>query len=226
MSEIDDLLNGAIRDFKEAKEKLTAAQRKLEEYAEGTATNVDPAIQLHSTIGCVIVDSLEPALRDLDKLNSSGVFPPEIRPAGLQDFEAIYTILKTPDIERSDRSLPIPGDLEQSLREPHGVFLVAEDSGTIVGFIYAVQDTSTKAILRYLVVVPQLRRLGIASRLLSDCMTALARERGIKEVGAFVRPETFTLPFLKKRQFRLGDSFTWMARDITKIAESDTREKE
>lgn len=222
MSEIDDLLDGAIRDFKEARHKLTTAQRKLGDCIDDNETaNIDPALLLHSRIGCVIVDSLEPAIRDLGNLSTTGIFPATIRPAAPGDFEGIYKIITaTKELERSDRDALIPEDIEASLREPKGIFLIAEDNGTIAGLIYAIQETSTTAIIRYLAVVPELRRHGIATRLLSACMHALAREWNVKEIGAFVERETPIAALLRTHTFRPGKQFVWVSRDIAQLAKA------
>ena len=223
MSEIDNLLEGAIRDFKEAREKLTAAQRKLGNCIDDNETaNIDPALLLHSRIGCVIVDSLEPAIRDLGNLSTTGIFPATIRPAAPGDFEEIYKIISaTKELERSDRDVLIPEDFEASLHEPNGVFLVAEDNGKIAGLIFAVRETSTTAIIRYLAVIPELRRQGIATRLLSACMHSLAREWDVKEIGAFVERETPVAALLRTHTFRPGKQFVWVSRDIAQLAKAE-----
>ena len=223
MNEIDELLDAAIRAFTEGKEKLAAARLRLEESVDLTAAqSSDPAALLHSAISCVLVDSLEPALRDLGNLDSLGVFPITIRPAVTEDFNAIYAlIVESPALARSDRLITAPETIEHAIREPNGVFLVAEDSGTVAGFIYAIQETSTTAMIRYLAVIPKLRRRGIATRLLGTCLTTLAREWDIKEVSAFVRPDTPVSGILGMNGFRRGATFVWMSRDITTLVETD-----
>lgn len=225
MNEIDELLDGALRAFKEGKEKLASARERLEETVDLTKAQIsDPAALLHSAISCVLVDSLEPALRDLGNLDSRGVFPATIRPATPDDFEAIHALIaESPEL--GGRLAAVPEDIELAIREPNGVFLVAEDSGSFAGFIYALQETSIAATIRHVAVIPKLRRLGIATRLLTHCLAVLARDRDIKEVGAFVRPNSTVWAILDLNQFRTGDSFLWMSRDVSALAVPDAPEE-
>ncbi len=205
-----DLAREAVNELSAVRDLLTRAVEAPAEPGKGSSSET----LLQSAVGCVILDSLEPAIRDLVRAVELPPWPATIRPATVEDFEGLYRIVvTTPEVERSEGSVMIPEDFEEALRDPQGVFLLAEHGDTIAAFIYAVQETSITATIRYLVTEPHLRRRGIASALLRRCLALLAEELDVKEVGVFA-PSGPAVMLLEANHFRRGGDHVWMSLEL------------
>jgi hypothetical protein len=197
---------------REAVSILTAVRDSLASEA-GDEAHEESALQ--STVGCVVVDALDPAIRDLTLALEQPPGVPQIRRATLEDLSQIYpTMAAAPEFARTPGILPLPEDLEIALRRPHEVMLTATHGEELAGFLYAVSETSIAATIRVLYTLPQFRGGGIARSLLARCTAILSDELDIKEIGAFVAEGTALDPFLVAQGFRRGSSYVWFSKDL------------
>lgn len=142
-----------------------------------------------------------------------------IRKASLNDFEELYKIGKsTPELKVSATEEFMDADeFKWSITNPNGVFLLAEKEKKVAGFIYAnAKDIERPfehryACLVYLVVIPEFRRMGIATKLYSECIKVLEK-MGVTNLYGWANAEGDgeIIDFMKKQGFAKGHKYVWM----------------
>jgi ribosomal protein S18 acetylase RimI-like enzyme len=147
-----------------------------------------------------------------------------IRQARLADLDTILAIGASElGFEVSEDVFFYPRKLlAQWLSRPHeDVLLVAEDSGTIMGFLFCSVKTSTVTI-ENLAVTPSGRRHGTAAALLAECFAILqAGHPNVDHVNALVREENPALEFFTHQGFKVGHSFTWLTYSLTDVPDTE-----
>lgn len=151
-----------------------------------------------------------------------------IRTATIDDWKSIYDIgLKTPEIKVSvTEEFMEPAELQWSITNPWGIFLVAKEGGEIIGFSYATYNDPERpfpfkfACLVYLVVLPEFRRQGIAGQLYA------ASEKYMKDIGieyiyvlANIEGNGEIVSFMKQQGFAEGHRYVWMDKLMQKREE-------
>lgn len=146
-----------------------------------------------------------------------------IRPATTKDFEALYAIgLATPEFKvSSSGEFMEPDEFLSVIENPFGTFLLAEDGGAPVGFLYANRKSDDRglrtqwACLVYLVVKPEYRKQGVAQALYDACMREL-KAHGVTNVygWACVESDGSILRFLEKQGFSEGHKYAWMDKKL------------
>lgn len=195
---------------REAISVLTALRGSLaSEIGEGKEESA-----LHSTVSCVVVDAIDPAIRDLTQALEQPQGALQVRRATREDLAQIYPFLETePEFTATPGLLPLLADLESSLERPHEVFLVASLGEALAGFVYAVPETSSAARIRLLHTFPEFRCRGVGRGLVARCV-AILTELNIKEIGAFEGEETALASFLSAQGFRQGATCVWFSKDL------------
>ncbi len=145
------------------------------------------------------------------------------RPATLKDFSALYRIgKKTKELQVSHTEpFMTKKQLQWSITNKEGVFLVAEDAGKIVGFIYAdVEDKDMPfreryACIIYLVIIPTFRGQGVGTQLYQACEQRL-KKLGMTHVYAWANIEAgdSVIHFNKKQGFAEGHKYMWMDKKL------------
>jgi len=103
---------------------------------------------------------------------------PTIRTMTAADHPALIALLRqTPGV--SLREADSLASTQRYLARNPGLSFVAEEDGAVVGCILGGHD-GRRGYLQHLLVVPALRRSGLASRLVDRCLEALAREGILK----------------------------------------------
>jgi ribosomal protein S18 acetylase RimI-like enzyme len=105
-----------------------------------------------------------------------------VREARREDCPAVLDLWR--QAEAVPSSTDTPGELERLIGEDRGLFLVAEDSGRLVGSIIGGWDGWRGNMYR-LAVVPDHRRRGLARALVAEVERRL-RARGARRVTALV----------------------------------------
>ena len=118
-----------------------------------------------------------------------------------EDYEAVFKIWETAGngihIARSD----MPGEIEKKLARDPDLFLVAEEEADIVGTVIGGFD-GRRGMMYHLAVAPQARNQGIASALVSELETRLAR-KGCMRMYLLVYPDNQTaIDFYQKRNYQ------------------------
>jgi len=145
----------------------------------------------------------------------------KIRQAELKDFSELYFIgLNTPELKVSATEEFMDEDeFRFCLTNPHGLFLLAEEQGKIIGFIYAnakdvERDYALKwACLVYLVTIPECRHQGIASQLYEECIKEL-KNRNISNIYAWAKQNSTIVNFLQKKGLNPGKEYLWMDKKL------------
>ncbi|MFA6256002.1 MAG: GNAT family N-acetyltransferase [Candidatus Absconditabacterales bacterium] len=147
----------------------------------------------------------------------------EIRTAAIKDFFQLYEIgQNTPELRVSAKEQFMDQDeFILAIENPNGIFLVAEEENTLVGFIYVNAKDKDKPIenryacLVYLVVVEKFRRHGIAQRFYDECEKRL-KNMGITHVRtrANVEGNGEIVEFMKKQGFAEGHQYVRMDKTI------------
>lgn len=143
-----------------------------------------------------------------------------IRSAGSKDFDALYTIgLATPEFQVSgSEAFMDPDEFRWAITEnPDKVFLLAEEDGKIVGFVYANAKDGERpfpdkyACLVYLVVIPECRPRGIAKQLYETCEKEL-KAKGITHMYGWANTEGDGAigKFMKGQGYTEGHLYRWM----------------
>lgn len=146
-----------------------------------------------------------------------------IRRPTTSDFDALYVLGKnTPELRVSATQEFMDRDeFEMAIRNPSGVFLIAEIDNKIGGFIYASGDDKDKplqkrwACLVYLVVAPDLRGHKIATKLYDACVAEL-KDKDITHLYGWAHTEGdgAILSFMKKNGFTAGHTYQWMDKEL------------
>ncbi|MBI2146075.1 GNAT family N-acetyltransferase [Candidatus Woesearchaeota archaeon] len=147
----------------------------------------------------------------------------DIRPASIEDFEELYSLGKdAPELRVSTvEEFMDTDEFKWSIRNPEGIFLLAEEQGRIVGFIYANAKDAERpfkhkyACLVYLIIAPAYRRQGLGQQLYLDCTKRLV-QLGITHLygWANVEGKGEMVSFLKKQGFQEGHQYKWMDKKI------------
>jgi ribosomal protein S18 acetylase RimI-like enzyme len=107
-----------------------------------------------------------------------------IRPFGMEDYRAIIDLWEMARLPYKPRGRDSPEKIEKELRGPNAVFLVAEMDDQLVGCVFATHD-GRKGWINRLAVAPQVRRQGIATRLVEEAESHLGR-LGIEIVACLI----------------------------------------
>lgn len=95
----------------------------------------------------------------------------KIRKARIEDFKELYRVGKSV----SEMKVSIK-DFKFWIKNKRSTFLLAEESGKILGFVYAITKEDPKYdVLVYLVVIPGYREKGVANALLGNCMKTIRK---------------------------------------------------
>lgn len=145
-----------------------------------------------------------------------------IRPATSDDQEKLYALgLGTKELQVSATDTFMERDeFLLAIKNPRGVFLVAETQGTIAGFIYANTDDKDMmkkcyACIVYIVVAEVFREQGIAQQLYNACEQALKAKEVTNVYGwANVESNGAIIQFFSKQGFTQGHSYVWMDKKI------------
>ncbi len=146
-----------------------------------------------------------------------------VRVATKSDFHTLYALGKS-TLEFKVSSIEAfmdPDEFLSAILNSNGVFLLAEASHELAGFIcasyYDIErgPKSTWACLVYLVVAPSFRHQGITERLGTACVRLL-KQRGVNHVYAWANTEgnASVIEFMKQRGFKEGHKYLWMDRAI------------
>jgi|GEM_PF-618750 GNAT superfamily N-acetyltransferase len=151
-----------------------------------------------------------------------------IRRATTDDLRPLYDLgLATPEFKVSgSHSFMEEDEFLSAIADKDGVFLMAEDNGRPVGFVYANWrdmergPTTHWACLVYLVVDPSRRRAGIAQRLYDACLKELVRA-GVRHVYGWANAESdgAIISFMRKNGFAGGHKYLWMDKEIQPAVE-------
>ena len=146
-----------------------------------------------------------------------------IRVANKDDFPELYKIGESTKEFRVSASQNFMDEDEfmAVMTKPTGVFLVAEENGRIVGFIYVSSDDKDSplkkhwACLVYLVVLPEMRGKMVATKLYEESIIKL-KELGVTNLYGWANAEGdgAILSFMKKHGFEEGHSYKWMDKAI------------
>lgn len=144
-----------------------------------------------------------------------------IRKANLKDFKGLYEIGKnTPELKvSSTEDFMDKDEFKWSITNRQGIFLVAEEKDKILGFIYAnAKDIERPfknkyACLVYLVVMPEFRGIGIATKLYKECARRLKKVK-IKMIYGWANEKSGIIGFLKTQGFKEGHKYAWMDRKL------------
>jgi|SRR3989338_7197182 len=147
----------------------------------------------------------------------------QIRLAKLDDFIELYEIGKnTPELKVSATEEFMDADeFKWSITNPNGIFLVAEEEKSKIGFLYAsARDIERPfknkyACLVYLVVTPEFRRKGIAEKLYLEAEKKL-KELGVTNIYGWANSESKgeIIKFMKSNGFSEGHKYMWMDKKI------------
>ena len=144
-----------------------------------------------------------------------------IRKAALEDFDELYRIGKnTAELKVSATEKFMDADeFQWCIKNPDGVFLLAEVKGRIAGFICA--NTKDKEILKnkyaclvYLTVLPQFQGRGVGKKLYAECEKKL-KAMGMTHVYSWANVEGGKImEFMRKQGFREGHRYAWMDKKL------------
>ncbi len=146
-----------------------------------------------------------------------------IRKAVPEDFETLYEIGRnTSEFRVSAKEVFMDAqEFKFGIIDSNSVFLVAEESGEIIGFVYASLLDHDKplekqsACLIYLTVLSEHRHKGIANELYIACERTL-KERGVSGMYGWANIESdgAILEFMKKQGFAQGHKYVWMDKEL------------
>lgn len=89
------------------------------------------------------------------------------------------------------------------------VLLVAEIQNEIVGFLFCRVNRNYWAMLENIAVSTSVRRQGIGTALLTECLKRL-RARGINYIAGIVRESNSNIEFFINKGFSMGNRFVWI----------------
>jgi len=137
-----------------------------------------------------------------------------IRKARLSDFKALYKIGKvTPELRVSEKEVFMtPADFKFAIRNKNGLFLVAQEGKTVVGFGYCAIEGPDYAAMIYDVVIPSFRGCGIGGTLLREKEKWL-KKKGIKTVYSLVTNPKMA-KILSHLKYRRGKTLIWMEKKL------------
>lgn len=146
-----------------------------------------------------------------------------IRLAKSEDFPILYQMGKqTVEFRVSAREVFMDaGEFKFGITDPNSVFLVAEETNKIIGFVYASLIEHDKplekqsACLIYMTVLPEFRKHGIAQKLYTECEKAL-KLKGVSGIYGWANTESdgAILKFMEKQGFAVGHKYVWVDKEI------------
>jgi ribosomal protein S18 acetylase RimI-like enzyme len=150
----------------------------------------------------------------------------EIRKATIEDLDALYELGKnSPELRvSSTEDFMDIDEFKNFITDKNCVFLVAEEKKSIAGFIIGhtewvnmiVKNLKNKyGYLVFLVVAPEFRRKGAATKLYKECITRL-KARGATHVYGWANAEgdNSAIQFLRKQGFAKGHKYVWMDKKL------------
>ena len=147
----------------------------------------------------------------------------KVRKAIPKDFDELYKIgLSTPELKVSATENFMDADeFKGFITDNDCIFLVAEEGKRIAGFILAHAEwvyrpvQNKYACIVYLVVLPEFRHKGIASKLYSECVPKL-KMLGATHVYGWANTESdgSIIDFFKKQGFKEGHRYMWMDNEL------------
>ena len=147
----------------------------------------------------------------------------KIRKATIDDFEELYALGKrTPELRVSATEGFMDADeFKWSIKNPDGIFLLAEDRGKVIGFVYANAKDKDRAFenryacLVYLTVDSNFRRKKIGERLYLECEKQL-KKLGITNIYGWATLESKggILRFMEKQGYAEGHKYVWVDKKL------------
>lgn len=144
-----------------------------------------------------------------------------IRDAKPEDLETLYEMgIAEEGFAVSSQSRFYTKDyLRDWIRSPgDDVLLVAEIREQIVGFLFCRVNRNDWAMLENIAVDSSVRRLGIGTALLTECLRKL-RTRGISYIAGIVREGNNSLDFFVHNGFSIGNRFIWIEKHLEESEE-------
>lgn len=147
----------------------------------------------------------------------------KIREATANDFNELYKLGEnTPEFKVStDGEFMELDEFISAIKNKLSIFLIAEKSNQIIGFIYANRKDTDRplkinwACLVYLVIKPEFRKQGIARALYDECVKRL-KQSGITNIYGWANDESdgSILKFMKKQGFNIGHRYVWVDKKV------------
>ncbi|MFH0986533.1 MAG: GNAT family N-acetyltransferase [Candidatus Micrarchaeota archaeon] len=144
----------------------------------------------------------------------------QIRRATLKDFNKTYYLAdRIPELKVSDKE-PFMDKQEFmfAMKNPDGVFLIAEENGKIVGFTYSsikIRGKEKIACFVYLAVHPKYRKKGIGTILWDERLKRL-RKRKVVRVYEWISASNKRMQRFSEKHGKLkpGKKFIWFDRKL------------
>ena len=144
----------------------------------------------------------------------------EIRKATLKDVNKLYYLGSiTPELQVSDEPFMTKKGFEFAVKNPKGVFLVAEEKTKVVGFAYGNIKNKGKGYkegcLVYLVVHPKYRKKGIGKLLYDERLKQL-KKRGVSYVYSWIGVDNKRMHKFSKKHggLKLGKKFIYCSKEL------------
>jgi ribosomal protein S18 acetylase RimI-like enzyme len=123
----------------------------------------------------------------MDVSGTGSQSPLPIRRADDDDYEQIVTVWSSCGLSFSSRGRESEQAFRRQLRQFPDLYLVATDGDRIAGVVLGSHD-HRKGWINRVAVVPEYRRRGLATALVSACDAAI-RAQGIEIVAALIEPD-------------------------------------
>lgn len=143
----------------------------------------------------------------------------KIRKATMKDFSKLYSLgSRIPELKvNKHEPFMTKEEFKFAIKNPHGIFLLAEEDEKIVAFTYAsIKKRSSHKIacLVYLAVHPKHRNKGIGKSLYEERLKRL-KKRGVKYVYSWIGVSNKKMQHLAKKQgLKQGKKFFWFEKKI------------
>ena len=142
-----------------------------------------------------------------------------VRTATIKDFKKLYSLgSRIPEL-KVDKHEPFmtKEEFKSAIKNPYGVFLLAEEDRKILGFAYANMKDERMyktACLVYLAVHPEYRHRGIGSLLSKERLKRLKR-LGVKLVYSWIGANNKRMQkFAREQGFKRGKEFFWFDKKL------------
>ncbi len=96
-----------------------------------------------------------------------------IRELHIEDYDALISLWDDANLPYKPEGRDRRDNIEQEMKQPIAIFLVAEVDGKLVGFIFGTHD-GRKGWINRLAVSPAYRKQGIAARLIAEVESRLS----------------------------------------------------
>jgi len=140
----------------------------------------------------------------------------KIRDAQSRDVDALYKmgIVEEGFAVSSQSRFYTENYLKDWIENPdNDVLLVAEMQNEIVGFLFCRVNRNDWAMLENIAVSTSVRRQGICTALLTECLKRL-HAGGINYIAGIVREDNSNIKFFVNQGFSLGNRFVWIEKHI------------